>query len=170
MNRRAFTLIELLVAMVILGILSLLLIGNFTVTLKRGRDAQRKNDLAQIQKAFELYYEDNKVYPVFADNDIFGKKLCSTGAIIATSDCPSGDTTYMVKVPKDPTSTYVYRYEPGATGSSYYLYSYIENDLDQGSGVNKNGYVGNEKCDAAKTTLNCRYYVGSSNASQLAPL
>lgn len=165
----AFTLIELLIAIVILGMLVVMLIGNFNTTLKRGRDAQRKNDLSQIQKALELYYEDNKMYPVFADNNIFGKKLCTSDAIIATGDCPAGDVTYMVRVPKDQNTTYVYRYEPGPTGSFYYLYSYIENDLDQGNGVNINGFAGNEKCDAAMTTTNCRYYVGSSNASQLIP-
>ena len=161
-NKQAFTLIELLLVMALLSILIVLLTGNFSTTLKRGRDQQRKNDLSQVQKALELYYEDNRTYPTF---DIFtgpNRKFCTTQTCMTPNE-----TVYMVKTPIDPSSSYVYRYEFGPGGAYYYLYSYIENDLDQGSGVNKNGYTNNEKCDAAKTTINCRYYVDSSNADSL---
>ncbi len=164
MKYKAFTLIELLLAMAIMGILAVMLIGNFNTTMKRGRDAQRKNDLSQLQKALELYYEENSRYPIgWASNDIFRKKLCTTPS------CLASETVYMIKTPNDPSSSFTYRYEPDANGSSYYLYTYIENDLDQGSAVSLTGYTTGEKCDAAKTTVDCRYYVGSSNAATLTP-
>jgi len=50
-----FTLIELLVAIAIIGILATLLLSNVNVARGRARDAQRKNDLREIQNALELY-------------------------------------------------------------------------------------------------------------------
>lgn len=171
-QRSAFTLIEVLLVMALLAILALLLIGNFNATLKRGRDQQRKNDLSQLQKALELYYEDNHTYPTF---DIFsgpGERFCTTVA------CNVNETTYMYKTPKDPSSSYSYSYiyetPSGVISTKYYLYSYIENDLDQGSGVSKTGYAnvvgftGSQKCDAGGT-VDCKYYVGSSNTTPLVP-
>lgn len=169
MKHKGFTLVELILVMALVAILALLIIGNFNATLKKGRDARRKNDLSQIQKTLELYYEDNRTYPVFADNDIFGKKLCTGHTASATTACAVTETTYMVRTPQDPNSAYTYRYEPSVSGSSYYLYAYIENDLDQSSGVSISGFTTNEKCDAAKTITNCRYAVSSSNADPLTP-
>lgn len=168
-HKSAFTLIELMVAMVILSILSVLLIGNFNTTMKRGRDANRKNDLSQVQKALEVYYEDNQGYPSF---DIIAnpiKKLC------VTESCSTGETVYMVKVPADPSSSYTYKYLPqptpsgGGVSSYYYLYSYLENDLDRGNGVSIKGYTSGVMCDVASTAV-CKYYVGSTNAPQLTPI
>lgn len=151
-KRKSFTLVELMLTMALLAILSAMLIGNYITTLKRGRDQQRKNDLNQIQKALEMYYEDKGSYP--------------TTANFPTDKFYSGTTVYMVKMPKDPTSLYTYRYE-SPDGTYYYLYSFIENDKDQGGGISLNGYSTNEKCDAAKVAINCRYYVSSSNAPTL---
>ena len=165
MNKKSFTLIELLLAITILGILATLVIGNYNYTLKRGRDAQRKNDLNTLQKTLEVFYEDNGAYPNFADTNIFGKKLCKTAAILFTTSCPIGEVTYMEKTPQDPNTSYIYKYVPGLGGTSYYLYTYIENDLDTGSGVKIAGYAG-VYCNAGNTAL-CRYYVSSSNADPL---
>lgn len=164
--RKAFTLIELLLTMALLAILAMFLFGNFTTSIKRGRDAQRKNDLSQLQKALELYYDENNAYPDFLDDDIFNQKLCRTDAIPALTPCPTPETTYMTKTPKDPHSSYIYKYVPGASGVDYYLYSYIENSKDLGNGVSQTGYTTNVMCNA--TTL-CKYYVGSSNATPLTP-
>jgi len=50
-----FTLIELLVVIAIIGLLATLLMSNLMGVRERARDAQRKSDLNQIQKALELY-------------------------------------------------------------------------------------------------------------------
>lgn len=172
MKYKAFTLVELILVMALLAILTVLLIGNLNSSLKKGRDAQRKNDLAQLQRALELYYEDNKGYPSFTS--IFGKKLCQD------LTCVVGEAGYMVKTPNDPnTASYQYIYYPAPTGSSgkssyYYLYSYIENDLDKGSNVSIPGFVNPydlniTECGASTPQVVCRYYSSSSNAPQLTP-
>ncbi|MGB9706948.1 MAG: type IV pilin protein, partial [Microgenomates group bacterium] len=58
-----FTLIELLVAVAILGILATVGLGSFQSSQMKGRDARRKSDLSQIQKALEMYYNDKGAYP-----------------------------------------------------------------------------------------------------------
>lgn len=161
--KKAFTLIELLLVMALLGILIVLFIGNFNTTLKRGRDQQRKSDLSQLQKALELYYEDNRSYPTF---NIFAGP---NGKFCFSLACSANETIYMYKTPKDPSSSYVYKYVPDPSGTSYYLYSYIENSLDQGSGVSQTGFTTQAACDINSVASSCKYYIGSSNVTPLMP-
>ena len=53
-----FTLIELLIVLSILGVLTTLGFQSFIASQRKARDAQRKSDLNQIQKALELYKMD----------------------------------------------------------------------------------------------------------------
>ncbi len=91
----AFTLIELLVVIAVIGILAgvLLMVVNPSEQLKKARDAQRKHDLSQIQKALEVYYNDNGKYP-------------------NSGDIPWGQTWlgYMEVVPQDPSGVQSYSY------------------------------------------------------------
>ena len=116
---KGFTLIELLVVIMILGILAALISGNFFTSLKKGRDAKRKGDLEQTQRALEMYYEDKKVYPTFAFP--FGGKLCET------SSCVGTEKVYMQKVPDDPVSGKDYQYLT-TTGTDYKLFACLENN------------------------------------------
>lgn len=158
--RSGFTLIEIILVMVLLAIITGILLTNFNSSLKRGRDAQRKNDLSQIQKALEIYYSDMQSYPSFTT--FFGGKLCTTVA------CTTSERVYMQRTPKDPTSTYNYVYvpEPGTAPSYYYLYSYIENDKDVGNNISFTGFTTDIECATGEL---CRYYVSSTNAPQLTP-
>jgi len=149
-----------MIVMILMSILALLLVGNYMSSLKKGRDARRKNDLNQIQRALEMYYEDLHHYPVLtSDDQLFGKKFCDT-----YPDLNGCSKIYMIKLPKDPNSNYSYHYVPsdGATSpQSYYLYSAIENDQDQSQNVSVKGYSG-VNCG---TSILCRYFVSSSNAT-----
>lgn len=60
---RGFTLIEILIVIVLIGVLSTIGLETFQSAQKKGRDAQRKSDLSQVQKALELYYNDKNQYP-----------------------------------------------------------------------------------------------------------
>ena len=62
-NNRGFTLIELLVVIAIIGLLStslLVLVNNARI---KAREARRKQDISEVQKALELYFLENQNYP-----------------------------------------------------------------------------------------------------------
>lgn len=109
-----FTLIELLVVIAIISILAALLMANFVGVRQRGRDAQRKSDLRQIQTALELYRADNGSYPA---------SLSSCGNSFVYNS-----TTYMQKIPCDPLQKTSYNYS--SNGTTYTLYGCIENEND----------------------------------------
>ena len=132
-----FTLVELLVVMAIIGVLVTLIAGGFRSAQMRGRDAARKSDLAQIASALELFISDYKAYPSVSGGAIMAcpydpasqtGTACSWGSD-AMSD---GKTTYMTKVPTDPSSgqTYVYAV-PDTKNMKFQLFARLENPNDQ---------------------------------------
>ncbi len=129
---RGFTLMEILIAMAIIGILASVGFGSYIRSLKKGRDAQRKSDLNQVQSALEAYMSDFQVYPgCNSEGKIVG---CSDG----DADCDWGDSfvrnvgdttkTYMSRLPEDPVSGADYVYV--SDGDKYQLFSVLENDQD----------------------------------------
>lgn len=120
---KGFTLIELLVVISIISILTVALLVTFNpfAQLQRGKDAQRKSDLEQLQRALESYYNDNNKY------SCFGSASCgsSSGWAIASNlyDNPVDDAvtglgpSYIKTIPKDP------KYQTDCPG---YLYSYSD--------------------------------------------
>lgn len=114
-----FTLVELLVVIAILGGLSALLLPNFMDARQRARDAKRKNDIKQIQKALELYKLDQSPPAYISSLPSVGQPWTSfTGTI------------YMNKFPGDPnTSPNTYYYNRDTT-LTYTLASCLENKAD----------------------------------------
>jgi len=126
MNKKGFTLIELLVVIAIIGMLSALLVPNFMGARERARDAQRKSDLKQIQKALEMYRQDQNppLYPTAAGNRFGTTSTCG-------SSFNSGSTIYMNnKIPCDPLGPTPYYYAPNNTDLTYTLCACIENKAD----------------------------------------
>jgi len=60
---KGFTLIELIVVISIIGILTTLVIVNYSSTKAKARDSKRKQDIATYQSALEAYFDDYDVYP-----------------------------------------------------------------------------------------------------------
>lgn len=149
-SRKGFTLLELLIVIVILGILAALISGNFITSLKKGRDAQRKSSLSQIQQALEMYYEDKKVYPSTSTIS-FGGKFCETSA------CADTEKVYMQLVPRDPSGKNL-RYCTNG-GASYQLYAALENVNDKS--IITPATVGTCTADCPS----CNYGVSSANAT-----
>ena len=145
----SFTLLELLVVIAILGVLAAMISGNFVTSMIKGRDAKRKSDLEHLQKAIEMYYEDNRSYP----------PSVSFGSLFQN---PSGTKTYMQLTPRDPNTTYTYDYDVEATGLWFKLYACIENANDRGEGVDPDGYSGTSCCGGG--TPECKYRITSPNA------
>lgn len=120
--KSGFTLIEVLVVVAIIGVLASLVVANVLGVRQRGRDAQRKSDLRQIQAALELYRADQGAYPA---------SLPAT----CNSAFTGGGNTYLSKTPCDPLSTtstsYRYTYTPGAAPiNTYTLKACLENTSD----------------------------------------
>ena len=116
-RKNAFTLIELLVAVAILGILATVGLGSFQSSQMKSRDAQRKSDLSQIQKALEMYYNDKGRYPLSIPEA--GNEWKDTSV--------SEGTLYMKSVPGDPKGG-SYCYE--SNGIYYKIYAKLENMKD----------------------------------------
>src|SRR5579863_9211047 len=99
MKKRAvsgFTLIELLVVLAILGILAAAVVSylNPIAQLQKANDAKRKSDLETIQRALELYYQDNGSYPQSNNNEIYINN--------ATVAWGNPWQPYLARLPKDP--------------------------------------------------------------------
>lgn len=115
--QKGFTLIELLIVIAIIGILTSLLTVNFIGIRQRGRDAQRKSNIRQIQTALELYRSDQSNYPVTLP-------ACGNSLV----DPINGTTTYMKTIPCDPLGG-SYQYQ--GTSANYTIVGCMENSNDQ---------------------------------------
>jgi general secretion pathway protein G len=115
--QKGFTLIELLIVLAIIGTLTSVVMVNFLGARERGRDAERKSELRQLQAAFELYRADQGTYPP---------------APLPTCDTPliNGSATYMRRIPCDPTGSGQHTYTYTTTGSTYTIYACLENERD----------------------------------------
>lgn len=61
---KGFTLVEILVAISVIGLLSAIVLVSVNSARAKSRDAKRKAEISQIQKALEMYYNDNGQYPL----------------------------------------------------------------------------------------------------------
>ena len=99
LNRHSFgfTLLEMLVVMGILSLVIVAIFPNFIGVRERAKDTQRKANLAEIQKALELYKLDHnpQVYPT---TGAFESSLCKQ-CWSETAGCTGN--IYMRKTPCD---------------------------------------------------------------------
>jgi len=149
-TKNGFTLIELLVVVAIIGILAAVGLGQFYTAQKRGRDAQRKENLVSIAKALEMYYNDYEQYPDSALL-IWGGELKGVKG-----------TVYMKQLPEDPADNFQYYYETDADGSYYKLYAWLEHseDIDRGG-----PYAASDDCQTKVGIQDCNYCIASPNES-----
>lgn len=124
MRKKGFTLIELLVVIAIIGLLGTLSVVSFSNTRAKSRDVKRKQDLITIQKALELYYQDNGAYPI--TSGYWG--TCVNGGSRTTSGVnayiPNLTPTYISNLPTDPTGRNTY---PPACGANNDWACYVYN-------------------------------------------
>lgn len=105
-GKKGFTLLELMITISIIVILSgiLLQVINPSAIRAKARDEQRRSDLARIGAALELYFSENRAYPVQS----------TPGGI------PSEVANYMNPIPTDPLNS-TYTYVSDAVGGVYCL-------------------------------------------------
>lgn len=92
---QGFTLVELLIAITIIAILSSLALVSYNTIQQNARDARRKTDVNAMVQAVELYRQLNNTYP--AASCVTNTSSGNFGNLITT--------TYINKIPTDPTCT-----------------------------------------------------------------
>lgn len=122
---KGFTLIELLVVIGIIGLLSAVIVPNFMGARERSRDTQRKSDVRQLQKALEMYKDDQTPVPKYLTVAEYNALTCNSEWKNAAG------TVYMSKFPCDPSNPTSYHY-PYTNDSSlvYTLIACLENKSD----------------------------------------
>ncbi len=166
-NSSSFTLIELLIVVAIIGILAALIIVSLNIVLPKARDARRKADLSEIQKALAEYYINNGAYPPSASTT---GGWCTN---ISNQTFASGNNSvkaallqYMSSVPQDPlyantNKDYFYSLGYGCgTTQCYGLAAVMENAQNANGSISSGGCVMNPNNQPNNTTFN---YIVSDN-------
>lgn len=125
-----FTIVELLIVIVVIAILAAITIVAYNGIQARARDSQRKNAVATIQKALELYHTDNGGYPTCTGTTYFAgntRSSCSTADVNFVNML---SPKYLNKVPSDPTNAgdYYFFYICGSKKTSDVTYSASSDD------------------------------------------
>jgi general secretion pathway protein G len=163
---RGFTLIELLLGIAILAILgtTVFFMLNPFEQIRKTNDTKRKSDLAQMQRALELYYQDFGRYPQSSGD----YKIYINSATITWGNSWQ---PYIAALPKDPspTASYVYYSPPSSNGQSYYIYASLQrgskdtqscNAGNACASMSQSGFPVSNSCGGV-----CNYGVSSPNVS-----
>jgi prepilin-type N-terminal cleavage/methylation domain-containing protein len=101
-SKDGFTLIELLVVLAIVSVISSVVLSSLNDARIKARNTVRMADLSNIQKALNMYYQDNGSYPISGGwtgtCSAFGSKTTSG----ANGWIPNLAPTYMPILPVDP--------------------------------------------------------------------
>jgi len=144
--QKGFTLVELMVVIAIIGILSAIILANFTTARSKSRDGQRISDISQIQYALAAYFNQCNVYP--------STTTLPTTLPETDTGCPTNVnlSTFISKIPTPPIGTgqTTYSYSTGTEGGTiidYVLEATLEN----------NSSVSTESLSAFPTTSGITY-------------
>lgn len=123
--KSGFTLIELLIVVGLIGIISgfIIVVINPNTQFAKGRDSNRKKDLALISSALEQYYADNNVYP-----------SSITYATVASLPL-TGSPRYIQSIPADPKSGFAYCYTSVSPFQTFNLCAKLESGATQLNGA-----------------------------------
>lgn len=130
---RGFTLIELITVIGIIGILAsaIMITLDPPTQLKKARDANRKSDLAQMQRGLEIYFHDFEKYPDTIAG-FGGFKACNDPACGTTVTKNWGDNwpPYITILPKDRGNNKYFYYHRSTPDEAYYLYTNLERGVN----------------------------------------
>lgn len=130
---KGFTIVELLIVIVVISILAAITAVAYNGLQQRARDSDRRQGIATIKKALELYKVDNGGYPQCGGGTHVGGTGGSGGTVDACLNALV--PTYISSLPKDPLNTisgngtYRYHYAVGykKTGTTTYVYDMTSN-------------------------------------------
>ena len=122
-----FTLLELIIVIGVLAVLALLtlMIVNPLEQFRKANDTRRKDDLSQVQRGLEQYYQDNGAYPTGFQGQVGGRTVSEiTNPQLTPIPWGSAWTPYMNVIPDDPDPNRDYVYI--STGQKYWLFAALE--------------------------------------------
>ncbi len=122
-----FTLVELLVVVSIIGILASLSTVSVNIARQRARDAKRKADVAQVQLALYMYFDDNLHFPIVS---MLPEDAINNWNTVLTRSLNGTETgkLYMGRVATDPINVYPYIYGYNSDGKEFIITYYLENE------------------------------------------
>jgi prepilin-type N-terminal cleavage/methylation domain-containing protein len=142
-SSKAFTLVELVVVIAIISVLTGIGAVSYSGIQARARDADRKNDMAQIKIALADYYSSQIASPVYP--------IATTTITINNSNdalTAALKPNYLREMPLDPTNSgnYIYKYQSSANAQSvanrnYTLFATLENTKDKAGWNNGTTWV-----------------------------
>ena len=123
-NNNGFTLVELLVVLFMLSVFLVMAMALFNplAQIGKAKDAQKKHDFEQVRNALDLYYNDYNCFPQDAQNADNPKN--PQKSIPFGSDWKVNGTTYMTKVPQDPSMQYSYLYQTDGSSCPQWVILY----------------------------------------------
>lgn len=137
--QKIFTKKEATVLTAIIVVLIGVMLFNFTISERKARDAQRKQDVRDIANALESYKNDVGTYPTSENGKIVG---CDTGqkddlGVPILRACNWGEDflgnayhpekgKYMERIPVDPRNSDGYKYYYLTDGKFFQLYASLE--------------------------------------------
>lgn len=165
-NLTGFTLIEIVLVIGILGVMAgvLMMVLNPFEQFKKANDAKRKNDLAQIQRAIESYYQDYGKYPDDT-NETSTYRIVVSGN---TVDWGTEWSPYIEVLPKDAAPGKKYIYRTSGDNQSYWLYAFLDRGAKDPQACNAGSACSNVPvnvyCGLSSSDI-CNYGVSSPNVS-----
>ena len=118
MSKKAFTLIKLLVVIAIVGVLSGFVFVSMTSAINAAKDANRKADLATLEKALLIYgVNHNNAYP-YSALDSYPCNLTGSTNLCTNTNLASA---LALTLPTDPDSSKSYTHNAVSSGSSFVI-------------------------------------------------
>ena len=155
--KKGFTLIELLVVISIIGVLAVLVVTNLNEARARARDVRKKQDMAELQTAIQLYYNNYRKIPAKCGTNTIAGCGASGTTCCPVDGCPEFaaggtgcDTVYMNKLPEGLGSNGIAYYSNTST-DTYCIKTTLENASDPDIAKSKSGCT--SICTLAGTTL-----------------
>ena len=127
-------------------------VGNFLVAERKGRDAQRKADIGNMETALERFRTDHGSYPESRNGKIVA---CDSGqkdsqGMIIYEACEWGNSGFPERVPSDPLSKRGYSYHYISSIHRYQIYASLEGSSEAQYDeliANRNLFCGEKLCN-----------------------